>query len=217
MDEALRAWAQQAAAEQPGVRRIGYFGSYARGDWGVGSDVDVVIVVAEADVPFQRRSLEWDLTGLPVPADVLVYTESEWLSLDPRSRMGRTLRHETIWVYAAAMTPEDRRSDYVRRLDAAPRRIVEVLSDVEGIQRISIFGSYARGRRDLFTDLDMLIVWQTDKPWLERLRFLHAVLDVGVDLDVICYTPDELQRMQGRPFLRQALTEEVVLLEKRTA
>ncbi len=99
VDEAVRAWASRAAAERPGVRRIGYFGSYARGDWGVGSDVDVVIVVGEADSPFGRRALEWDLTELPVPADVVVYTDGEWRSLDPRSRIGRTLREETRWVH----------------------------------------------------------------------------------------------------------------------
>lgn len=99
VDEAVRAWASRAAAERAGVGRIGYFGSYARGDWGVGSDVDVVIVVDQAALPFERRGLEWDLTELPVPADVVVYTESEWRSLDPRSRIGRTFRDETIWVW----------------------------------------------------------------------------------------------------------------------
>lgn len=109
------------------------------------------------------------------------------------------------------------RAAYVRRLEAAPGRIVERLSAVEGIRRVSIFGSYARGRRDLFTDLDVLVVWKTDKPLLERLKFLYSELDVGVDMDVICYTPDELERMKDRPFLRRALGEEVVLLEKRPA
>lgn len=99
VDEAVRAWARQVGLARAGVRRIGYFGSYARGDWGVGSDVDLVIVVAESELPFERRAVEWDLTGLPVPADVLVYTEGEWEALDPRSRMGRTLREETVWAY----------------------------------------------------------------------------------------------------------------------
>lgn len=35
---------------------------YARGDWGVGSDVDLVAVVAAAESPFEHRALEWDLT-----------------------------------------------------------------------------------------------------------------------------------------------------------
>ena len=99
VEAALRRWAQHAAATRSDIRRIGYFGSYARGDWGVGSDLDVVIVVAGSDTPFARRSAEFDLTQLPVPAEALVYTEEEWRRLDPASRFARTLAHEVVWVH----------------------------------------------------------------------------------------------------------------------
>jgi predicted nucleotidyltransferase len=82
------------------VRRIGYFGSYARGDWGVGSDLDLVIVVEAAQQPFERRSAEWDATELPVPADVLVYTQEEWHMLAQQGgRFYRTLTQEACWVF----------------------------------------------------------------------------------------------------------------------
>ena len=79
--------------------RIGYFGSYARGDWGVGSDVDVVIVIQRSRQPFGQRAAEWDTTELPVPADVLVYTEEEWQSLKEGGRFSEALQREGIWVY----------------------------------------------------------------------------------------------------------------------
>lgn len=44
----------------------------------------------------------------------------------------------------------------------------------------------------------MLVIWETDRPLLERLRVLYPLLDVGIDMDVICYTPDELERMKDR-------------------
>ena len=78
--------------------RIGYFGSYARGDWGVGSDVDVVLIVDAVAGPFESRSRAWDLTGLPVPADLLVYTAGEWEAMKG-SRFGLQLRKETCWIY----------------------------------------------------------------------------------------------------------------------
>ena len=109
------------------------------------------------------------------------------------------------------------RAAYVRKLDEAPRRITERLSNLDGIERISLFGSYARGRRDLFTDVDLLVVWETDKPLLDRLTALHSLLDVAVDIDVICYTPAEFERMKNGSFLRRALSEEVLLFEKRPA
>ncbi|HEV8675412.1 MAG TPA: nucleotidyltransferase domain-containing protein [Methylomirabilota bacterium] len=81
----------------PEVRRIGYFGSYARGDWGVGSDLDVVMLVGESSEPFVRRAARWDTTSLPVPVDLLVYTTEEWEGL---GREGRRLdrRPELIWL-----------------------------------------------------------------------------------------------------------------------
>ncbi len=97
--DALRHWAEAVAAAMPAVRRVGYFGSYARGDWSVGSDLDVIVVVAAAEKPFERRALDWNLTELPVPVDVLTYTDAEWRSLDPESRFARTVATEAVWVY----------------------------------------------------------------------------------------------------------------------
>ena len=110
---------------------------------------------------------------------------------------------------------EAERAAYVQKLDRAPRRIVELLAQLDGVERVSLFGSYAQGRRDLFTDLDVLVVWKTDRALLERLRSLYSLLDVAVDTDVICYTPAEFEEMKDRPFLRQVLREEVLLFEKK--
>lgn len=38
--KAVRRWAKKYGENKPEVERIGYFGSYARGDAGVGSDLD---------------------------------------------------------------------------------------------------------------------------------------------------------------------------------
>ena len=99
VEAAVRAWSRRIAAAHPEVLRVGYFGSYARGDWGVGSDLDVVIVVARSDQPFISRAARWPIEELPVPADVLVYTREEWERIDPDSRLGRILREEVRWVW----------------------------------------------------------------------------------------------------------------------
>jgi len=99
VDRAVRQWAAAIATRHPELRRLGYFGSYARGDWGVGSDLDLVGVVTASDGAFERRALAWDLTSLPVPADILIYTEQEWLALQAEGgRFARTLAQEVVWV-----------------------------------------------------------------------------------------------------------------------
>ncbi|MGB7085241.1 MAG: nucleotidyltransferase domain-containing protein, partial [Phormidesmis sp.] len=77
---AIDQWVKQLAdAAQPAeVIAIGYFGSYARDDAGVGSDLDIVIIIAESSLPFERRANLWDLCSIPVPVEAQVYTAREW-------------------------------------------------------------------------------------------------------------------------------------------
>lgn len=102
VDAAVRAWARETGAAHPEVVRIGYCGSYARGDYGPGSDVDIVVVVRHTDRPPIYRALDYDALSLPVPADVLVYTVDELARLEPHSRLRRVLDEETVWVYPEA-------------------------------------------------------------------------------------------------------------------
>jgi len=95
-----RALARRLAASHPELLRLGYFGSYARGDQGVGSDLDLVAVVSEARRPFTERALDFDLAGLPVGAELLVHTEDEWRALgEQRGRFAQRLRTETVWIH----------------------------------------------------------------------------------------------------------------------
>lgn len=105
--QALHRWAHEVIQEHAGVVRIGYFGSYARGDWGVGSDLDVVIIVDDSVHPFHQRALEWDVTALPVPAEVVVYTQDEWDTMaQGQGRFFRTVDREGIWVYGKNHLPQ---------------------------------------------------------------------------------------------------------------
>jgi predicted nucleotidyltransferase len=79
--------------------RVGYFGSFAGGADGVGSDLDVVMIVSHTESSFIRRAVEWDTTDLPVPVDLIVYTKDEWKRLDRNTRFHRMLLDETVWVY----------------------------------------------------------------------------------------------------------------------
>lgn len=106
-----------------------------------------------------------------------------------------------------------KRREYRNLLNHSVNEIVAKLSHLNA-DRISLFGSYARGRMDLFTDLDVLVIMDTDKPFIERIAEIHSLLALPVDADILCYTPEEFRRMKDTPFLRKALADEVVLYEK---
>ena len=103
VESALRDWATIAIKEHPEILQLGYFGSYARGDWGVGSDLDLLVVVSQTQTPFEQRSLSWDLSQLPVPAELLIYSQSEWQQMQrEQGKFAQTLVQETVWIYPFA-------------------------------------------------------------------------------------------------------------------
>lgn len=96
---AVRSWAEQTASQHPELLRIGLFGSYARGDWGVGSDIDLVVIVRQAETPFIERGRAYNIDALPLSTDLLVYTEAEWQKLLAEGRFAPRIEREAIWVY----------------------------------------------------------------------------------------------------------------------
>ena len=103
---AVRAWAREAAEQRPDLIALGYCGSYARGAAGFGSDLDLIAVVGTDNRPAMERSLDWPTEALPVPADLLVYTLSEWKQLQAEGgRFGTTLRAEARWLVGREALP----------------------------------------------------------------------------------------------------------------
>jgi predicted nucleotidyltransferase len=92
-------WSANLARSHPEVLAVGYFGSYARGDWGMGSDLDLVMIVKKSARPFTERARQWDTTELPVPVDLLVYTEDEWEAMRDGNSFRDTMEKEGVWVY----------------------------------------------------------------------------------------------------------------------
>jgi uncharacterized protein len=62
------------------AEQIYLFGSHARGQAEIGSDIDLLVVVPSSDVPrHQRETRGYDLLwGLTVPVDVIVMTQAEF-------------------------------------------------------------------------------------------------------------------------------------------
>jgi len=57
--ETLTAWAETERENRPDVIRIGIFGSLLRDDWGVGSDADLVVIVARSERAPAERPVEF--------------------------------------------------------------------------------------------------------------------------------------------------------------
>ena len=106
------------------------------------------------------------------------------------------------------------RERYVKMLEQDLNSLVRQLSAIPKVEKIVLFGSYAAGRRDLFTDLDLLVVMHSPLDFASRCVELARCLQAGVALDLLVYTPREIERMRSRPFLRHILKTGKVLYEK---
>ncbi|MYD85876.1 MAG: nucleotidyltransferase domain-containing protein [Acidobacteria bacterium] len=84
------------------------------------------------------------------------------------------------------------------------------LLDAQGAEAAWVFGSRARGTASAESDIDVIVVAPSDRPFVERFRdYLPAIVVVIVWVYMVFYTPEEFARMQAeeRPFLVDALAD----------
>lgn len=107
-----------------------------------------------------------------------------------------------------------KRAEYAVALARSLEEIVARLSGMPEVERVILFGSYAGGRADLFTDLDLLVVMSSEQDFVRRTAGLYQKVRADVDLDLLVYTPDEFERQRTRGLVRRALETGKVLYEK---
>ncbi len=97
-------------------------------------------------------------------------------------------------------------------------RLTKPIFEKYRIEKAILFGSFARGRQSRRSDIDLILIQQTSKSYFDRfdgiLRDLYRVIR-GRDLEVFIYTPDELDRIAHRRFIRGAIREGKVIYESR--
>ena len=96
-------------------------------------------------------------------------------------------------------------------LDEELNRILKKLKGDDSIKQVLLFGSLARGDLHIGSDIDLIVVKDTDKKFLDRLDEFY--LDASEPLDILVYTPEEFDDMKERPFMKRAMKEGQVLYE----
>jgi len=92
-------------------------------------------------------------------------------------------------------------------------RIVEAVRP----ERVVVFGSHARGEAGARSDVDILVVADSNRPRYERaVPIYRAVADLPWELDILVYTPAEVREWSrvDQAFVTSALREGRVLYER---
>jgi predicted nucleotidyltransferase len=84
------------------------------------------------------------------------------------------------------------------------------------VERAFVFGSVARGEQTRRSDIDLIVIQETDKRFLDRyegiLADIHTALRRGVDL--LIYTPTEFEELPRTAFVRRMINDSKVIYER---
>ena len=93
------------------------------------------------------------------------------------------------------------------------REVARIFAPVKP-RRVILFGSHATGQADEYSDVDLIVVYETDKRFLDRLGELYALWDLPIAVDMLAYTPEEFDRMRVESgFVADAVEHGRVLFE----
>lgn len=89
-------------------------------------------------------------------------------------------------------------------------RVGNEIGEAARAERVILFGSHATGQMSGDSDVDFLVVADSDLPRYKRSRDLYRKFRrLGFPLDVIVYTPEEVRRARQTPisFISQVMRE----------
>jgi uncharacterized protein len=98
------------------------------------------------------------------------------------------------------------------------QRLIKFLLPYEP-DRLYLFGSLAREENDDLSDIDIVVIKQTQSPFFERLHEISRLLpeDLG-GVDILVYTPQEFKTMQmeGNAFAEMIQEEARLIYDRQT-
>ena len=100
------------------------------------------------------------------------------------------------------------------------KKIEEIISKIirnYDPDKIILFGSYAKGTANEDSDLDLIIVKNTDKPKHKRGKEVRKfLLGSLIPMDLKVYTPDEFEneRSSDFSFLNSAIKDSLIVYER---
>jgi predicted nucleotidyltransferase len=101
-------------------------------------------------------------------------------------------------------------TDFEKEIQNITHQIIEKYKP----EKIILFGSAARGERNLNSDADFLIIKkETPLYGADRIRELSRIIDRKIPVDLLIYRPEEFEKRlkMGDPFLKSVLKEGRVL------
>jgi predicted nucleotidyltransferase len=102
--------------------------------------------------------------------------------IEPVEVIGLIVKHEELGKRREKLEKElDRAVDELKRM---------------GAERIILIGSMAEGDIGPFSDIDLVVVMRTQERFLDRLKTAYGKIRPSVAMDILIYSPDELDDLR---------------------
>ncbi len=110
------------------------------------------------------------------------------------------------------MAPSRDREELVEDL---VRQVVQDLEPYDP-ETVILYGSFARGDWDEYSDLDLILIKETEERFIDRAIEPQEYITFPRKCDIFVYTPDEFESLkaEGRPFIEIVLEHGRVIYEK---
>lgn len=113
------------------------------------------------------------------------------VSVRARTKKTNRIVHEQRASYKTPASRSDFKRVTRKQINAVVRKIVDEFNP----EKVILFGSYAYGKPTMDSDVDLLIVMESQERSAHRgMRITRELLDVPFPLDILVRTPQEIMR-----------------------
>jgi predicted nucleotidyltransferase len=106
------------------------------------------------------------------------------------------------------------RNERKNRIKKEIERIKKILPKLN-IEKAILFGSSARGDIGINSDIDLIIIMNTDLKFLDRLDLFYRKLRPNLAIDILVYTPKEFEEIKRSLFGKNVIKDGIILYERK--
>ena len=108
---------------------------------------------------------------------------------------------------------KEAKEEHIYNLQVELNQIKSKLIEM-GAHKIILFGSAAREELGLMSDIDLIVVINSNKDFLERLSYFYQKIE-PIDADILIYTPSEFIRMmEDNLFIQHVIKQGKIIFER---
>lgn len=104
-----------------------------------------------------------------------------------------------------------------KELESELRRIKDIIIKEYSPDEIILFGSLANGNIHEWSDIDLVVIKDTQERFIDRLHRIRLMTQPEVGVDFVVYTPQEMDdmRIENRRFLIKEILEKGEVIYER--